>query len=151
LWCIAAPANNDDNDRQQTLSQLHGAVIIAVIAMGMVQASIDQIINVAPVGNRLMPTARAMSMRLLVSGGAMLWVAPIGIGRADLDHVFSYMAVFNVLQMSLVQIVHVPFMLNRDMATVRAVHVGLIGGGHGFSFLIGVFSATHDRQRFRQD
>jgi hypothetical protein len=47
-------------------------MVITMIAMRVVQASIDQIINMVAVGNSLMATARAMWMRLLMSGSAML-------------------------------------------------------------------------------
>ena len=54
-------------------------VVVAMIAMRVVKASIDQIISMVAVGNSLMAAARAMSIRLLVSRGAILCIAPIRI------------------------------------------------------------------------
>jgi hypothetical protein len=51
-------------------------VIVAVIAVGMVEAPVYQVINVVSMRNRLMAAAGAMAMRLIMSGSAMLWVAP---------------------------------------------------------------------------
>jgi len=47
-------------------------VIVAVIAVRMVEASVDQVIRVVLMRNRLMAAAWAMPMRLLMSGSAML-------------------------------------------------------------------------------
>ena len=111
-------------------------MVVAMIPMRVVQASIDQIINMVPMGNRVMAAARAVPMRLIMSGSAMLWVAPVGIGGANFNHVFISAPAFNMLQMSLIEKIHVPFMLNGDMPAPRTVHVRLIGGGHGLSFLL---------------
>ncbi len=111
-------------------------MVVAMIPMRVVQASIDQIINMVPMGNRVMAAARAVPMRLIMSGSAMLWVAPVGIGGANFNHVFISTPAFNMLQMSLIEKIHVPFMLNGDMPAPRTVHVRLIGGGHGLSFLL---------------
>jgi hypothetical protein len=126
-------------------------VIVAVIAVRMVEASVDQVIKVVPMRNRLMATAWAMPMRLIMSGSAMLWIAPIRIGGASFNHMFINAPAFNMLQTSLIEKVHVPFMLNGDMPAPRTVHVRLIGGGHGSSFPGCWVSAMHNWQRFRRD
>jgi hypothetical protein len=106
-----------------------------MIAMRVVQASIDQIINMIPVGNRLMTAARAMPMLVIMSGSAMLWIAPIGIYRANFNHVFFSAPVVNMLQMTVVEIIDVVLVTNGNMATSWTVHMlRLIGGGHA-SFL----------------
>jgi hypothetical protein len=110
-------------------------VIVAVITVGMVEASIDQVINVVPMRNRLMAATRAMAMRLVMSGSTMCWVAPIRIRGINFNHVFICAPAFHMLQMAMVEIVNVILMLNRNVATARTMHMGLIGGGHGAFFL----------------
>jgi hypothetical protein len=110
-------------------------VIVAVIAVGMVEASVDQVVKVVPMRNRLMATARAMSMCLIMSGSTMRWVAPIRIGGANFNHVFICAPVFYMLQMAMVEIINVIVMLNGNMAAARTMDMRLIGGGHGASFL----------------
>ena len=123
-----------------------------MIAVRVVQASIDQIINMIPVGNSLMAAARAMPMLGLMSRSAMLWIAPIGICRANFNHVFLGAPVVNMLQMTVVEIIDVVLVTNGNMATSRTVHMlRLIGGGHASSFLSCCDSATHDRQYPRPD
>lgn len=116
------------NYRQRTM-------IVAVIAVRMVQASVDQVIDVVPMRNRLMTTVWTMAMRLIMTRSTMFWVAPIRIGAADFNHVFISAPFFHVLQMAMVEIIDVIFMLNGNMAAAHTMHMRLIGGGHGASFL----------------
>jgi hypothetical protein len=112
-------------------------VIVAVIAIGMVQAPVNQVIEVVPVRNCLMATARAMPMRLIVSRGPMLWVTPIRVRGANFNDVFIGASIFHVLQMALVEIINVTFMLNGNMSAPRTMHMRSIGGGHrALPFLI---------------
>jgi hypothetical protein len=122
-----------------------------MIAMRVVQASVDKIINMIPVGNSFMAAARAMPMFLIMSGSAMLWIAPIRIYRANLNHVVFSAPVINMLQMTVVEIIDVVLVTNGNMATSRTVHMRLIGRGHASSFRSCCDSATHDWQHLRQD
>ena len=76
-----------------------------------------------------------MAMRLIMTRSTMFWVAPIRIGAADFNHVFISAPFFHVLQMAMVEIIDVIFMLNGNMAAAHTMHMRLIGGGHGASFL----------------
>ena len=102
-----------------------------MIAVGVVQAPVNQVINVVPMRNCLMTTARAMPMRLIVSRSTMLGVAPIGVGDTNFNDVFISAPVFNVLQMAVVEIINVILVLNGNMSAPRTVQMCLIGGGHG--------------------
>ena len=110
------------------------SVIIAMIAMRMVQMPIDQIIYVVTMRNRRMSAARSMSMRRIVSATAMLWRAAHRILFSYFDHVYIDLTTTRIIQMAVVQIVDVTLMANRDVTTVGTVGVRMIGGGHGFSF-----------------
>ena len=123
-----------------------------MIAVRMVEASVDQVVKVIPMRNRLMAAARAMPMPLTMSGSTMLWITPIRIRGADFNYVFMSAPTFNMLQMAMVEIVNVILMLNGGVAAVGTVHVRLIGGGHGASFFeCRICFARHDRQRPRRD
>jgi hypothetical protein len=122
-----------------------------MIAMRVVQASIDQIINMIPVGNSFMAAVRAMPMFLIMSGSAMFWIAPIGIYRANFNHVIFSAPAVNMLQMTVVEIIDVVLVANGNMATSWTVHMRLIGRGHASSFRGCCDSATHDWQHLRRD
>jgi hypothetical protein len=111
-------------------------VIIAMIAMRMVQVSINQIIDVVPMWNRLMTAARPMPMRRIMSATTVLWRTSIGIRCSYFDYVFIDTPVMHMMQMAVVEIIDVALMSNRDMTAawtvdVRTIRVSaLIGGWH---------------------
>jgi hypothetical protein len=111
-------------------------VIIAVIAMRMVQVSIDQIIKVVPMWNSLMTAARPVLMRRAMSATTVLWRTSIGIRCSYFNYVFIDTPVLHMIQMAVVEIIDVALMSNRDMAAARTVDVltirvsALIGGWH---------------------
>ncbi len=90
-----------------------------MIAMRVVQAFVDQIINVMPVWNRLMAAVWTIAMRRTVSGSAMVEIAPVRIGRANFDHVLISVPALNVLQAAAVEIIDVVFMLNGYVPAAR--------------------------------
>jgi hypothetical protein len=125
-------------------------VIVAVIAVRMVEASVDQVIKVVAMRNRLMAAARTMAMRLVMSRSTVLWVATIRIRGANFNHVFISAPRFHVLQMATVEIINVILVLNGNMAAARTMQMRLIAGWHGAS-LSECRISTQDRQRLSQD
>jgi hypothetical protein len=107
-----------------------------MIAMRMVQVSINQIIDVVPMWNRLMTAARPMPMRRIMSATTVLWRTSIGIRCSYFDYVFIDTPVMHMMQMAVVEIIDVALMSNRDMTAawtvdVRTIRVSaLIGGWH---------------------
>lgn len=65
-------------------------MIVTVVAMGVMQVAVDEIVDVVTVGYRFVPATRAMLMAVLMTGAMMIRRTPIGILRSDLDHVFLY-------------------------------------------------------------
>lgn len=116
-----------------------GAVVIAMITVRVVQLSFDQIIDVVPMGNCLVTTARAVPMRSIMSATAVIWRAAVGISRGHFDRMFFNMTVMHVMEVALVQIIDVTRMSNRGMTAARAVGVRMICvnrviRGHDLSF-----------------
>jgi hypothetical protein len=111
-----------------------------MIAVWMVQMSIDQIIDVIAMWNRLMTTVEPMSMRRGMSAAAVVWRATIRIRRSKFDHVFIGLTVMHMMQMAVVEIIDVALMSNRGMTTARPVDMRMLGmtgmilGSHGLSF-----------------
>jgi hypothetical protein len=104
--------------------------MVAMIAVGVVQPPVDQVIEVVPMRNRLMATARAMPMRLIVSRSKMLWITPIRVRSANFNDVFIGAPFFDVLQMAVVEIINVILVLNGNMSAPRTMHMCLFGGWH---------------------
>ena len=54
-------------------------MIVTVIAMGMMQVTVNEIINVITMGHRLVPATRAVFMTSLMAATVVIGRAPIGI------------------------------------------------------------------------
>jgi hypothetical protein len=108
-------------------------VIVAVIAVWVVQATIYQIIVVIAVRYPLVPT---LGMPTLAGNR----LAFGGVGVADSNHMLIVVPLVGVVQVPIVQVIYVPVVLNAGVPTVRAVGVGVVGvdgAAHlGLSFLI---------------
>ncbi len=93
-------------------------MVIAVIAMTVVQPPIDQIIDVIAVRNQRMPAT-------VVPAPARNRRAPIGILGAHGDHVLIVVSFVRVVQMPIVKIVDVSIVENAQMPAMLTVHMGM--------------------------
>jgi hypothetical protein len=107
---------------RQRSGELQGPVVIAMIAMRMMEASAHQVIDVIPVRHGFVTAGRAMLVR-----AARLRRALHGVGGIDRDGVLVDMVVVHVVQMPVVQVIDVAFMAHRRMPAVGTMLVGMIG------------------------
>ena len=98
-----------------------------MIAMLMMQAAIVDEIDVLAVLHRHLPGPRMGIARK--PRGQFLG---IGIGIADLDHVFIDMPVMRVVEMAVVQIVDMAAMIDRLMAAALGVDMAFVPGMEHF-------------------
>lgn len=109
-----------------------------MIAMGVMQVAIHQIVNMVAVWDGLMPTPRAMNVIRCMSCAGVVWRAHIRIGVRHLYLVLINMILVRMMQVAIVQIINVTVVLNSRMATVWAMlmrvmlmdiaaHLGLLG------------------------
>ena len=114
-------------------------MIIAVIAVWMMQVAVDEVIDVVAVRDRRMSTAFAMHVRRVVCPTLVRRRAAVRVGRRNSQGVFLDNFALLVMQVAIVEIVGVPIVLNGDVATTRAVLVGMARVssciGHDLSFL----------------
>jgi hypothetical protein len=66
-------------------------MVIAMIAMGVVQVAIHQIIGVVAMGDRLMPAIGTMNMSFLVAANIAVASATIRVLGINLNHMFINM------------------------------------------------------------
>lgn len=101
---------------------LHRAVVIAMVAVLMMQTTVDQIIHVVAVWHGFVSAACAVAVfAASVHGVAAVWV---GIGYVQA--VFIIMLGVSVVQMPIVQIIHMVAVLNGGVSAVCAVNVGVV-------------------------
>ena len=97
-------------------------MVIAVIAVGVVQMAVDQKIEVIAMRNFLMPAVRTVYMLLVVAAAMMIGRAPRRILGSHRKHMLDDRAVgIEMVQMTVVQVIDVPFMVYRSVAAACAV------------------------------
>jgi hypothetical protein len=113
-------------------------MVIAMVAMRMMQTPVDDVVDVIAVRDRLVPTAWTMHVAVLVAGGYRL-PATFRVGRADLEAVLVIVHLsvhlVRVVQVAIMQIVEVVAMTDGPVAAAGPVYVvvirmGMTGFGH---------------------
>ena len=101
-------------------------MIVAMVAMVMMQPAVDKIVNVIAMRNRLMPAAGAMDMTRFMTFVAM---RPRALGRVLGVHFNNMLLDFGpclVVQMSIMQIVDMVAVLHGKVTAFRAVLVRML-------------------------
>lgn len=96
-------------------------MIVAVVAVRMVQVALDEVVHVVAVGHGFVAAPRAV---LVVGGVAVAVVvrsACIGILRADLDRMLVIVALVGVMEVAVVQIVDVTVVFDGSVPAAGAV------------------------------
>jgi hypothetical protein len=97
-----------------------------MIAMRMVQMTVDEVVDMVAVRHRLVTTARAVPMAFRMAGTVVVWRAGGGIGCAHGDDVLIEMIFVRMMKMTVVQIVDMAIVLYRRMAAARTVLVRMV-------------------------
>lgn len=102
-------------------------MIVAVISVWMMQATIDQIIDVIAMRDGFMATSRTVDMTRLLATASIIGGASIGVLLTDFDHVFDHRAVFaNMVQVSIVEVIDVVPVLNPCVFAIGSMLVVVI-------------------------
>jgi hypothetical protein len=115
-------------------------VMVAMTVVRMVKVTVDEIIDVIAMRNGGMTATRTVAMRGVVGAASVPTRARLRVRRTHRHEVFVDMAVMVVVQMSVVEIVDMIAVADREMSTVVSVNVAVIRvrtvwSGHGRSFL----------------
>jgi len=99
-------------------------MVVAMIAMLMVQVIIDQIIDMIAVGDRLVTTAGAVNMFGVVTRTAMGGRATVRISIGHFEHMLFNLPIFpDMVQMAVVQVIDMVTMLNTRVFAIWPVLV----------------------------
>jgi hypothetical protein len=98
-------------------------MIVAVIAVHVVQVTGDQVIDMVAVRDRRMAAARTVDVPLRVARALMLWRAVARVRRVHRDLALVDVIAVRVMEMPVVNVVDVAGVANRLMAAGRAVNV----------------------------
>ena len=96
-------------------------MIIAVITMRMVEAAVDEIVEMVAMRHRFMSAVRTVDMRAVNLRRALL-----GIFRAHRDDMFVHVILVHMVEMAIVKIIHMAVMADGRVTASRAVLVGMV-------------------------
>ena len=102
-------------------------VVVAMVAMRMMQASVNQIVNMVAVRNGGMAAIGTVNMFRRVFLGGEARRAFVGIRGTDGNRVLVHMVAVRVMQMAVVQIIHMAFVFDGGVSAAGAVDVRMIG------------------------
>ncbi len=111
-------------------------MIVAVIAVRMMQMPIDQIVDVIAMRNRLVSATGTMHMTRRMTRARVLRRAGIRVLRRDVDRVLVHVSGMHVVQVPIVQIVHVIAVLHGGVPAPGTMLMGVIG-------VMGQFAVGH--------
>jgi hypothetical protein len=115
-------------------------MVIAVVAMGMVQVTVDEIVDMIAMRDRFVAAARSMNVSSVMSGAAMVWRATIRVLVAHFNAMFVHMIRARMVKMAIVEIIHMAAVPDSNVAAAGSMHVIVIGvmrkiGSGHFDFL----------------
>ena len=121
------------------LNNFHRAVVVAVVAVLVVQTAVYDVVDVIAVRYGFVAAAFAVNM----TGTSLHGVAAVGVGGVYIEAVLVVVAVVLVVQVAVMDVVDVVTVFDRGLAAAFAVNVLVVGMGmavaHFVSFHKGVF------------
>jgi hypothetical protein len=101
-------------------------MIVAVARVGVVQVAIHQVVHVISVRSSLMATPRSMAVRGVMPGAGVLGRTQRGVLGALLDGTLVHVPRVLVVEMALMEVVHMVTVLDGGMAAPLGVTVGVL-------------------------
>ena len=108
--------------RSELCNDFHRAVVIAMIAVLVMQTTVDQVIDMVAVRDSFMSATFSVNM----ARTGIERDASIGVGFIYRQGVFVVMAVVLVVQMAVVQVVDMAVMFDGGMTAAAAVNMGVV-------------------------
>lgn len=85
--------------------------------------AVHQIVDMITVRHRLVTAARAMDMAWLMTSATMVLRASIWVCRGHLDDMLIDIVAFDMLQMTILKVVHMTTVTYGGVSAIRAVHM----------------------------
>src|SRR5271168_3993992 len=101
-------------------------VIVAMVSVVMVEPTVDEIVNVVAVRNRLMPAAKSMNMARVVTFVPILRRAPGRICGGHFNNMLLDIVPCLMMQMSVMKVVDMVAVLHRDVTAVCVVMMRMV-------------------------
>jgi len=129
----AAVGGVESLDWEGLVGACERTVVVAVVAVGMMELAVHKVVGVAAMRNGRVPADGPVGM---VAGALLRGEAGRALGwirRTDADGVFVVMAFVRMMQVAAIEIVHMPVMQDGNVAAgwpvlVRVAGVGVFAG-----------------------
>ncbi len=108
------------------LRRLDRPVVVAVVAVRMVQVAVDEVIDVVAIRDGFVAAAGAVNVLLVVAAAGMLGRARGRVAGVDREGVVVDMVAVHVVQVAVVQVVGVALVLHGGVAAARAMLVAVV-------------------------
>lgn len=102
-------------------------MVVAVIAVRVVQMATYQVIDMIAMRHRLMTAARAVHMSCGVAVTLVAWCAALGVIGVHRQTVLVDMIAVHMVQVTIMQVVDMAIVLDRRMTAARLVLVAVVG------------------------
>lgn len=99
-------------------------MVVAVVAVRVVEAPIDEVVHVVPVRDRLVPAVRAVLVPIRMACRRRR--VATGVGIVDREGVLVDMVLVRMVEVAIVEVVDVAVVDHGGVPAVRAVLVGVI-------------------------
>ena len=104
-------------------------MVIAMIAVRMVEVSVDEVVHVVPMRDGGMAAARSVDMVFRMPGALVGGCAGIRMGGGHLEDVLIHMVSVGMVEVAVVEIVDMALVLDGGVSAAGAVLVGVVGMG----------------------
>ena len=103
-------------------------MVVAVVAVGVVQVAVHQVIHVVAVRDGFVAAAWPVHVAGVVAAAAVLGRAGVGVLIVNVDLVFHNCAIgLLVVQMAVMQVVHMISVFDRRVSAIGPVFVIVVG------------------------
>lgn len=122
-----------------TLGGCQWAVIVAMVAVRVMEVTGNAVVDVIAVRNCLVAATGAVDMAGLMTAATVVRGAAVGVVAGDVDHMLVDMIFMRIVEVTVMQVIDVAAVTHGRVATTRPVLVRMVGmvrsgtGGHGIS------------------
>nr|WP_162657703.1 hypothetical protein [Tuwongella immobilis] len=96
-------------------------MVVAMVAVRVVQVTIDEVIDMVAMRHRRVTAIGAVNVIFSMAGAGMRGRATCGIGCRHRQGVLFHAAGGHVVQVAIVEIIHMAFVLDANVTAVRAM------------------------------
>ena len=123
--------------RLLALHHLDRTMVVAMVAVRVVQVAVDQVVDVVTVRDGFVAATGAMDVAGLVAAAFVLGRAAVGVGGRDRDHVLVDVVAMRMVQVAVVQVIDMTVMADGRVAAAGAMGVVMVG-------VMGQLAFAHD-------